>query len=163
MSSCQLKITPELRLGVCFHSPSQRWILIWLRLVRALCMLLQPLGVHTCTSLFLPRFVSMVHSIPFGSYNLLPPLPQSCRNPEKKDLMETSFLWWNVLRSSTLPFVQVRVSVVFLIYCRRKLLWWCLSKTLTYEHSKMLLGIILLTRYFRRTVEFGCFPSPLSI
>jgi hypothetical protein len=69
-------------------------------------------------------------------------------------------LW--LVHSFCLLFQDVPWVWVFVfapIRCRRKILWWWLSKTLTYECSRMSLGVILLFLLSSRTV-FGFPPGP---
>jgi hypothetical protein len=71
--------------------------------------------------------------------------------------------WFKGSLSYFLLIVQLWVCVFVPVYCKRKLLWWWLSKTLTYEFSRILLGVILLPCSFSRTVEFGLLVGPSPV
>jgi hypothetical protein len=62
--------------------------------------------------------------------------------------------------SHSLHIIWLWVSIFIPIYCRRKLLWWWLSKTLIYEYSRMSLGVTLLLCSFSRMVVLGIPPGP---
>ena len=85
---------------------------------------------------------------------LQPSLPQGSLITEGRELMETNHLMIGVPRSLTLRFVQLWISVFVPTYCGQELLWWWLSKTMTYNYSRMLLGVILLLGSSSRTVVF---------
>jgi hypothetical protein len=77
---------------------------------------------------------------------VLPPLPQISLNPESTGLRESE--WSN--------------GPLHAVHCREKGLWWWLSKTLTYEYRRMLLGVIILLLSINRTVVIGFSPRSLT-
>ena len=59
------------------------------------------------------------------------------------------------LKSSLFPQCNSLGGISAPICCRRKPLWWWLSKARIYECSRMSLGVILLLWSFHRTVVLG--------
>ena len=129
------------------HCPLvQYWELIWLSCVQSLCLLPQSLWVHMCVSLqCLEGIASFVSSILPGFCSLFASSSSGLPKPLGK--------WFDEdlpLRSEystichSLHIAQLWVSVFIPIYCRRKHLWWWLSRTLIYGPSKLLLWVITL-------------------
>lgn len=135
VSSYQLEIASRLGMVVFANFPSQYWNPICPRPVHALCTMSPPLWVHTCIVLLCPEGLVSLMSFPTLVLSIiLPPAPQGSLIPEGKDLR------LSVPRPLTLCILWV--SVLVLTYCRRKLLWWWLSKMLIYEYSRMQLESI---------------------
>lgn len=95
--------------------------------------------------------VFLVSYIPSGSCNLYP--SSSAGFPE---LWEEGFGGDILFRTKcskvchTVHNVWLWISTVLYILCRRKFLWWWLSKALLYEYSRMSLAVILLLLFLNK-------------
>lgn len=96
-----------------------------------------------------PWFSWLYYPSPLALILFLLPFPQGSLSPERRDLMETSFSALSVPRISySLHNVWLWFSGFVLICCRKKFLWWWLSRAVSYEYWRMSLRVILLPHIF---------------
>lgn len=95
--------------------------------------------ICTLLLLSLKHMVTLMSFIPFASYNLLPPVWYSSLTPEGRGLTKSSNLLLSI--SKSLALVEMWVSILLPIYCRRKQLWWWVSKILIHGYSWTTLGV----------------------
>lgn len=86
---------------------------------------------------------------PLGLVIFTLPLLQGSLSSERRDLVEIFYSGLSVL-SHTVHNVWLWISTVLYILCRRKFLWWWLSKALLYEYSRMSLAVILLLLFLNK-------------
>lgn len=98
--------------------------------------------------------VSLVSAFLQAPTHFLLPLLQSFLSPEARDLMKTSHLGPNVPSSFTLC-TSSSCGFCTRTFCKRKILWWWLSKSLNQGCSRILLSHFILLSSFSRTLAFG--------
>lgn len=81
----------------------------------------------------------------------------------RRYFMKTFHLGISVPRSLTVWTLFSWVSVFAPIYSRVNLFWWWLKKTLIYEYSRVLLGVILLLCSFSNIAVFGFSLGPWPV
>ena len=116
-------------------------------------------GHSLCEYMCLEHLISLVSSIPTGSYNRFS--SSSAWFYELWGRFDRSILLMIECSkfSYTLHCPVVGLCFIFClfspIYYRRRFLWWWLSKIVVYSCSRILSGVILLLHSFHRTVIFG--------
>lgn len=135
-SSYQLQMTPWLGMGLC--PPFAFLVLgfVWIELVQVLCVLSWCLWAHVWISTVESVrccFLGVIHNLGLlESFQIL-----FC-----KDSYDSRGGMRQRPASLTLCIVQLWVSVLVTVYCK-KLLWWDLNNILIYGHSSIISQLLL--------------------
>ena len=150
--SCQLEITYWFEMGAPFPfpllalGPHLAWIYVGLMHAATVAV-----NSYVYQLLYLKDTVSLVWAFLQAPTHFLLPLLQSFLSPEARDLMKTSHLGPNVPSSFTLC-TSSSCGFCTRTFCKRKILWWWLSKSLSQGCSRILLSHFIL---LSRTLAFG--------
>lgn len=158
LSQLRIANSASARDGALYLAPSPCWNLVWFKLAHVLCIVITTV-VNACVQL--PCCVQKTlfpwsHLLPLNITLFLPPFLQWPQNIQR--MGGSIYVPLRAENSSCfypLHPGQLWVSVLFIIYCKQKLLRWGLRDALAYVHNGRSLGVGLILWPLNRIMVVG--------